>query len=183
MFMARLTLAALSVGNWGIYGPAMELLEATPREPGSEEYLNSEKYEIRQWNLDQPDSLAPFISALNTIRRTEPALSQVRPPLVQQTDNDQLLAWCRYDADSGNRLLVVVNLRLQQRCRGSVSLNRQQLGLDTDLQLDTIPLLEGSTARVIGNAVEISCTPARPVAVLRLVKAATQLTLPETSDG
>jgi len=183
MFMVRLTLAALSVGNWGIYGPVMELLEATPREPGSEEYLNSEKYEIRHWDLDRPDSLTPFITRLNELRRTEPALATVPPALPQPTDNDQLLAWCRYDAASGSRLLVVVNLRPQQRCRGSVSLNREQLGLDANLQLDVIPLLEGSTARITGDAVEITSTPARPVAVLRLVKTATQLTLPETSDG
>ncbi|NBS32512.1 MAG: DUF3416 domain-containing protein [Planctomycetia bacterium] len=183
MFMARLTLAALSVGNWGIYGPAMELLEATPREPGSEEYLDSEKYEIRQWNLHQPDSLAPFITALNTIRRTEPALTRVRPPLVQPTDNDQLLAWCRFDAESGNRVVVVVNLQPQQRCRGSVYVNREQLGIDADMPLQAIPLVDGSTASVTSDSIDITCTPARPVAVLRLVKAPTQLTLPEATDG
>ena len=183
MFMARLTLAALSVGNWGIYGPAMELLEATPREPGSEEYLDSEKYEIRQWNLHQPDSLAPFITALNTIRRTEPALTRVRPPLVQPTDNDQLLAWCRFDAESGNRVVVVVNLQPQQRCRGSVFVNREQLGIDADMPLQAIPLVDGSTASVTSDSLDITCTPARPVAVLRLVKAPTQLTLPEATDG
>jgi len=89
----------------------------------------------------------------------------------------------RYDAASGSRVLVVVNLQPQQRCRGRVSLNRRQLGLDADVQLEAIPLLDGGTVRVSGGAVEISCTPARPVAVLRLVKAATQLTLPETADG
>ena len=183
MFIVRLTLAALSVGNWGIYGPAMELLEATPREPGSEEYRDSEKYEIRQWDLDRPDSLAPLITRLNELRRVEPALARVQPPLVQPTDSDRLLAWCRYDAASGSRVLVVVNLQPQQRCRGRVSLDRRQLGLDADVQLEAIPLLDGGTVRVSGGAVEISCTPARPVAVLRLVKAATQLTLPETADG
>ena len=183
MFMVRLTLAALSVGNWGIYGPAMELLEAPPREPGSEEYLDSEKYEVRQWDLGRSDSLAPFITTLNTIRRTEPALARVRPPLVQPTDNDQLLAWCRYDAESGNRVLVVVNLQPQQRSSGSVSLRWEQLGLDADMPLQAIPLLDGSTARVTSSGIDIRCTPSRPVAVLRLLKAPTQMTLPEATDG
>ena len=183
MFMVRLALAALSVGNWGIYGPAMELLEAAPREPESEEYLDSEKYEIRHWNLGRPDSLAPFVTTLNTIRRTEPALSQVRRPLVQPTDNEQLLAWCRHDPATGNRVLVVVNLRPRQRCRGMVHLNRPQLGLDADLPLEAVPLLDGGSARVTSSGIDISCSPSRPVAVLRLVKAATQLTLPEAADG
>ena len=183
MFMVRLTLAALSVGNWGIYGPAMELLEATPREPGSEEYLDSEKYEVRQWDLGRSDSLAPFITTLNTIRRTEPALARVRPPLVQPTDNDQLLAWCRYDAESGNRVLVVVNLQPQQRSTGSVSLRWESLGLDGDMPLQAIPLLDSSTARVTSSGIDIRCTPSRPVAVLRLLKAPTQMTLPEATDG
>ncbi len=183
MFMVRLTLAALSVGNWGIYGPAMELLEATPREPGSEEYLDSEKYEIRYWNLDRPDSLAPFITTLNRIRQSEPALARVQPPLVQPTDNDQLLAWCRYDAESGNRVLVVVNLQPQQRSTGSVSLRWESLGLDGDMPLQAIPLLDGSTARVTSSGIDIRCTPSRPVAVLRLLKAPTQMTLPEATDG
>ena len=183
MFMVRLTLAALSVGNWGIYGPAMELLEATPREPGSEEYLDSEKYEIRYWNLDRPDSLAPFITTLNRIRQSEPALARVQPPLVQPTDNDQLLAWCRYDAESGNRVLVVVNLQPQQRSTGSVSLRWESLGLDGEMPVQAIPLLDGSTARVTSSGIDIRCTPSRPVAVLRLLKAPTQMTLPEATDG
>ena len=52
-FMVRAVLAATLGANWGVYGPAYELLEHTPREPGSEEYLNSEKYEIKQWDLDR----------------------------------------------------------------------------------------------------------------------------------
>src|SRR6185295_14667705 len=64
-FMTRLVLAATLGANYGIYGPAFELFEARPREPGSEEYLNSEKYEIRQWQLDDPMSLKDFIARIN----------------------------------------------------------------------------------------------------------------------
>ena len=59
-FMMRLLLAATLGANYGIYGPAFELIENTPREPGSEEYLNSEKYEVKHWDLDSPASLARF---------------------------------------------------------------------------------------------------------------------------
>ena len=61
-FMARLVLAATLSANYGIYGPAFELMENRAREPGSEEYLDSEKYQIRHWDLDrrrQPEGVHP----------------------------------------------------------------------------------------------------------------------------
>ena len=73
-FMTRLVLAATLGASYGIYGPAFELCENRPREPGSEEYLNSEKYEIKAWDLDRPDSLKDFIARVNRIRRENPAL-------------------------------------------------------------------------------------------------------------
>jgi len=175
MFMVRLALAALTVGNWGIYGPVMELLEATPREPGSEEYLDSEKYEIRRWNLDDPRGLAPFIARLNRIRRDEPALARNRPPLVQEIDDDQLLAWCRFDPVSGSRVLVVVNLDpAVPRC-GTVSLDLTALGLESVDAIEADDLLGGGEPRTwpLGGeaAIEIECTPQHPVVVFRLSSA------------
>ena len=73
-FMARLVLAATLGANYGIYGPAFELGEKRAREPGSEEYLDSEKYEIRHWDLEKPDSLKDFIARINHIRKENPAL-------------------------------------------------------------------------------------------------------------
>ena len=64
-------LAATLGANYGIYGPAFELLEHAPVRPGSEEYLDSEKYEIRHWDLDRPDSLRPLIARVNAIRNDE----------------------------------------------------------------------------------------------------------------
>ena len=68
-FIVRAILAATLGANWGVYGPAYELLERTPREPGSEEYLHSEKYELKRWELDRPDSLRDLLGRLNRIRR------------------------------------------------------------------------------------------------------------------
>jgi starch synthase (maltosyl-transferring) len=73
-FMVRLVLAATLAASYGIYGPAFELQEHEPREPGSEEYRDSEKYQIRQLDLDRPDSLRDFITRVNAIRRDNPAL-------------------------------------------------------------------------------------------------------------
>src|SRR5262249_36503891 len=72
--MARLVLAATLGASYGIYGPAFELGENRPREQGSEEYLDSEKYEIKHWDLDRPGSLKDFITRVNRIRRQNPAL-------------------------------------------------------------------------------------------------------------
>jgi starch synthase (maltosyl-transferring) len=170
MFEVRLALAALSVGTWGIYGPAMELLEARPRGPGSEEYLDSEKYEIRHRDLDTADSLAPFITRLNAIRRDEPALARNRPPLVQTIDDDSLLAWARHDPDSGNRVLVVVNLDPNTPRSGLLHLDPAALGLPPGSPIAVHDLLrEGTDQWLAGAPVRIVCTPDRPVLVQRLV--------------
>jgi starch synthase (maltosyl-transferring) len=171
MFMVRLALAALSVGNWGIYGPAMELLEATPREPGSEEYLDSEKYEIKRWNLDAPESLAPFIRQLNTIRREEVALARNRRPIPQPIDAPHLLAWTRFDAASGSRVLVVVNLEAAKACSGLLELEPDTVGLDGVEQLIAHDLLTGATHAWDLTGITIECTPDEPVRVFRLVPA------------
>ena len=167
----RLALAALSVGNWGIYGPAMELLEATPREPGSEEYLDSEKYEIKRWNLDAPESLAPFIRQLNTIRREEVALARNRRPIPQPIDDPHLLAWTRFDAASGSRVLVVVSLEPAESRSGQLTLEPGDVGLEGVEAVIAHDLLTGSTHAWDLTAVTIECTPDEPVRVFRLVPA------------
>jgi starch synthase (maltosyl-transferring) len=103
-FIVRAVLAATLAANFGIYGPAYELQERTPREPGSEEYLNSEKYEIKDWDLERADSLAPLISRLNAIRNDNAALQSDWNLKFHDIDNDQLIAYSKDD------ILVVVNL-------------------------------------------------------------------------
>jgi len=171
MFMVRLALAALSVGNWGIYGPAMELLEATPREPGSEEYLDSEKYEIKRWDLDAPESLAPFIRELNRIRREELALARNRRPIPQPIDDPHLLAWTRFDATSGSRVLVVVNLEAATVRSGLLEVKPTDLGLEGVEAVIAHDLLASSTHAWDLTAITIECTPDEPVRVFRLVPA------------
>jgi starch synthase (maltosyl-transferring) len=108
--MARLVLAATLAANYGIYGPAFELREHLPREPGSEEYLHSEKYQLRHWNHDDPESLAPFIGRVNRIRRDNPALHADRNLRFLSIDNDQLLAYAKHSEDGANVIVTVVNL-------------------------------------------------------------------------
>jgi len=168
MFLVRLALAALSSGNWGIYGPAMELLEATPREPGSEEYLDSEKYEIKNWNLQAAESLAPFVRRLNEIRRGEPALVRNRPPAIQPVDDPAVLAWSRFDEPSGSRVLVVVNTSPGEPRRGRLEIELAALGLAGSAAVVAHDLLDGSVQRWPLPTVTVECPPERPVRVFRL---------------
>jgi starch synthase (maltosyl-transferring) len=108
-FMTRLVLAATLSASYGIYGPAYELLEHRPLKPGSEEYLDSEKYEIRQRNLDQPGTLKNFITRVNQIRQSSPALKQDWNLHFHDTDNEQLICYSKWDSKT-DIILVVVNL-------------------------------------------------------------------------
>ncbi len=94
-FIARLVLAGTLGASYGVYGPAFELMEHLPREHGGEEYLASEKYEIRAWDLARADSLAPLLARLNRIRRENPALQHNRSLQFHRIDNDRLIAYSK----------------------------------------------------------------------------------------
>ena len=113
VFMTRLVLAATLSSSYGIYGPAYELMEGRPREPGSEEYLDSEKYQLRHWGpltLEREDSLAGFIATINRIRNTHAALQSNSELRFFDTSNPYLIAYAKRDADGQNAVLTVVNL-------------------------------------------------------------------------
>jgi starch synthase (maltosyl-transferring) len=129
-FMTRLMLAATLGASYGIYGSAFELCENRPRERGSEEYLNSEKYEIKQWELDRPDSLKDFIAQVNGIRRENPALQSDWSLSFHQVDNEQLICYSKGTDDLSNVIVVVVNLDPHYTQSGWVELDLDKLGVD-----------------------------------------------------
>jgi len=145
--IARVVLAATLSSNYGLYGPTFELLETTPREEGSEEYLNSEKYEIRQWDLDQPHSLRGVISLVNRARREHPALQHNRNLRFHEIDNDQLLCYSKQSPDRTDTVLCVVNLDFHAPQHGWLRLPLGELGLDPHRPVDVVDLLDGSTFR------------------------------------
>jgi starch synthase (maltosyl-transferring) len=130
MFRLRLLLAATLSANYGIYGPAYELGENRPREAGSEEYLASEKYEIKHWDLDRPGSLAPFIEKVNAIRRAHPALQSDWSLAFHETDNPRLLCYSKRAGE--DCILVAVNLDARDVQSGWVTLDLDALGLTPD---------------------------------------------------
>src|SRR5205823_11509284 len=101
-FIVRLALAATLAASYGMYGPVFELMEHLPREAGSEEYLDSEKYQLRRWDLDRPDSLVAIIGRVNRARRDYPALQQDWNLKFFGTDSDQLLCYGKVTADQQN---------------------------------------------------------------------------------
>jgi starch synthase (maltosyl-transferring) len=106
----RFLLAATLSPNYGIFGPAFEFAEVTPLEVGREEYLHSEKYEVRHWPLDQEPPLGNLIRNVNRIRREHPALQQLRNIRFLTTDNEMLLCYVKWSDDQQDVILTCVNL-------------------------------------------------------------------------
>jgi len=123
VFMSRLVLAGTLAASYGIYGPAYELLEHLPRHAGSEEYLDSEKYQLRHWNHDAPGSLAPFITRINQIRKENPALQSDGGLKFLAVDNPHLIAYAKRSADGRNTVVTVVNLDAHNTQSGWVNLD------------------------------------------------------------
>lgn len=109
-FIQRITLAATLSSNYGIYGPAFELMENKPIQPGKEEYLNSEKFEIKDWDFESSKSLKKIIGRINTIRKENEALQNTHSLKFHDIDNEALVCFSKTSDDLSNIILVVVNL-------------------------------------------------------------------------
>ncbi len=157
-FMARLILAATLSASYGIYGPAFELCVNVPREPGSEEYFNSEKYELKYWQVDDPASLRRLIARVNAIRRENPALHANDSLRFHPTENDQLICYSKHTPDFGNVIVVVVNLDPHNVQAGIVDLQAHELGLDPGRPYLVHDLLTGASYTWSGwrNYVELN---------------------------
>jgi starch synthase (maltosyl-transferring) len=129
-FMACFVLDACLSASYGIYGPAFELMLREPREEGSEEYLHSEKFEVRHWDLDAPTSLRHFIARVNRIRQAHPALHRNDTLQFHRVDNDQLICWSKRGADGRDVVLVVVNIDPWHEQVGWLNLDLGALGLE-----------------------------------------------------
>ena len=131
MFAIRAAMASTMSPTWGVYS-GYELFEGEAVKPGSEEYLNSEKYELRPRDFDAAlaagNSLEPFLTRLNEIRRWHPALSQLRTINFHTVDNDALMAYSKFDPVTGDCVLVVVTLNAFGPEEGTLSLDMASIG-------------------------------------------------------
>jgi starch synthase (maltosyl-transferring) len=171
-FALRLVLAATLAASYGIYGPAFELCEAAAL-PDREEYRDSEKYQLRAWDLAAPHSLRHLIARVNRIRREHPALQRDAGLVFHRCDDDALIVYSKSDA-AGDSVLCVVNLDPFHKRAGWVELDAAALGLPPqgafqvhDLISDGRYLWEGAR-----NYVELdpAATPAHVFAIRRRVR-------------
>ena len=130
-FIIKLVLAATLSSNYGIYGPAFELC-VNEALPGKEEYLNSEKYEIKQWDWNQPGNLKALIARVNRIRRESPALQTTWNLKLYEVENDYLLFFGKGSEELSETILVVVNLDPFHTQGGWLRVPIHELGIAPD---------------------------------------------------
>jgi starch synthase (maltosyl-transferring) len=169
-FRLRFLLAATLGANYGILGPAFEHAERTPREPGSEEYLESEKYEIKHRAPSEASGMQELIAAVNRIRHEQPALQHDRTLEFHGIDNPELLAYSKRSPDGTNVVLVIVNLDPRHRQAGWTDLRMWELGFeDWRASFVARDLLSGELFEWRGPANFVDLDPAvRPGHVLKI---------------
>ena len=168
-FMIRLVLAGMLGANYGIYGPAFELCENAALEPGSEEFLYSEKYEIKHWDLNAEGSLTDLIARVNRIRKGNPALQSDHRLRFHETDNPLLLCFSKSTDDLSNVIVVVVNLDSFHKQSGWVNLDLSSLGLEADHAFQVHDLLSDGRFLWQGPRNYVELTPGSlPAHVLRV---------------
>ncbi|MGI8625069.1 MAG: alpha-1,4-glucan--maltose-1-phosphate maltosyltransferase [Geodermatophilaceae bacterium] len=147
MFKIRAVLASMMAPSWGVYS-GYELFEHRPVRPGSEEYLDSEKYQLRLRDYAAAEtagrSLAPFLRRLNEIRRAHPALQQLRDLHFHHIQNGNLLCFSKSDPASGDVVLVVCSLTPNDAQIATTALDMPVLGLDWAARFRAVDELTGA---------------------------------------
>ena len=171
-FVSRLVLAATMTANYGIYGPAYEMMEHIAVKHGSEEYLDSEKYQLRYrgfQELDGPNSLRDFIALVNRIRKRNPALQSDWNLRFHKVDNEQIICYSKATANRANAILVVVNLDPNYTQAGWTQLDLEALGVDPRQPYQVHDLLTGAHYIWNGPRNYVELNPHRmPAHVFRL---------------
>ena len=149
-FKIRAVLAAMLSPSWGIYS-GYELCEGTPVRPGSEEYVDSEKYQYRPRDWEQaqqgPAGIAPYIARLNAIRKAHPALHWLRNLRFHHVDQPELICFSKRDAQEEDAVLVIVNLDPHQPREATVWLDLPALGLESNADFVVTDELSGQSYR------------------------------------
>ena len=159
-FVSRAVLAATLSPSWGVYGPAFELQDAAPMHAGAEEYLDSEKYQLREWDLSAEHRLDPLLTRLNEIRHTQPALRHLRTIWFHRADNPNLLCFSKTDpAGVGRPIVVVANVDTDDRQAGFVDLDLAKLCMPYGSEYDVVDLLGGGTYRWVANRNFVDLAP------------------------
>ncbi|WP_310379939.1 alpha-1,4-glucan--maltose-1-phosphate maltosyltransferase [Flavobacterium sp.] len=135
-------LAATLSSSVGIYGPVFEYMVSTPMAPGKEEYLDSEKYEYFKWDWEIQNKLTTIITKVNAIRNEQASLQQTNNIVFCETNNDQVIAYYKYDDDKQNETLMVVSLDAFNTNQAMVRLPIEKLG---NQPIQVTDLITGNT--------------------------------------
>jgi len=166
-FLVRATLAATLSSNWGIYS-GFELCESAPL-PGREEYLDSEKYQLRARDFDAPGNIRDHIALLNRIRRENPALRDFRNTLFLNAWNDNILAYFRATPDRVNAIMILVNLDPHHSQTARYEIPLWEFGLPDSGTVTVEDLLLGIRFDITGKLQDMTLDPReRSVAIWRL---------------
>ena len=167
-FKVRAALAATLSPTYGIYS-GYELLENVPVRPGSEEYLDSEKYEIKVRDWNRPGNISGYLALLNRARRENPALQLYRNLRFHNPDNPNIIAYSKVTPDFSNRILVVANLDPFLTHEATVWLDLAALGLHDESRYVVHDLITGARWEWFGRANYVRLDPhVEPVHLFRL---------------
>ena len=168
-FMIRYLLAATLGANYGIYGPAFELMESKAIRQGSEEYLNSEKYQTRFWDLSRADSLRELIALVNRIRRNNPALQSDWSLAFHPVSNDNIICYSKRSDDGSNLVVTVVNLDPHHVQSGIVELPLDEFHIEEDHPYQAHDMLTGARYVWTGRRNYVELNPASvPAHILQI---------------
>jgi starch synthase (maltosyl-transferring) len=179
-FQARLVLAATLGASYGIYS-GFELCENVPVKPGSEEYIDAEKYEIKARRFGQAGSLSELIARVNAIRRAHPALQRDWGLRFHETDNPELLCYSKRSEDGRDVVLMIVNLDPFHMQHGFVRLPRVEWSLPFDGPVEVVDLLSDERYHWRGDRNYVRLDP--PSRVAHILQVHLPAALPaETSE-
>jgi starch synthase (maltosyl-transferring) len=166
-FRIRLILAATLAGNYGIYN-GFEICEAAAV-PGKEEYLDSEKYQIRTWDMDAPGNIRDDIVLINRLRRQHPALRAYESLRFYNAWNDDILYYAKSDPQASSFLLFHVNLNPHEAQEADFEVPLWEFGLPDEASIEVEDLLHGNRFTWHGKRHRIRLDPhERPYAIWRL---------------
>ena len=144
MHLQKYFLAATLSSSTGIYGPVFEYM-ITEALPGREEYKDSEKYQICHWNWEHENKLTVLISKINQIRKQETALQQTNNIEFCDTDNDQVIAFYKYNDNKDNELLIIASLDPYYSKQSWVKLPLHSLGIHNGQSITVTDLITGNS--------------------------------------
>ncbi|MBQ0736210.1 alpha-1,4-glucan--maltose-1-phosphate maltosyltransferase [Aquimarina celericrescens] len=169
MHIIKYALASTLSSNTGIYGPLFEQM-ISDAIPGKEEYLNSEKYQLRYWDWNVKNKLTTLITSINHSRKENPALQQTNNIEFCSIENDQLIGFYKYNDDKTNELIIVISLDPYYSQKGQIQLPLNQLGVHAGHHIEVHDLITKSSYYWNNEWNYIELHPALPMHIFKIKK-------------